>query len=106
MSKFFGEENVARLMLALQDEHLPALQWQDHSCFGHAESIKFCWKRWESGTNAYLEEGSDTLKRDWPFRTVVYMLWENNKLTARVVQRCVREPSETDSWLWSESWAS
>ncbi len=108
---FFGKNDAVRLVEAVQDIHLPARQWQDHFCVSHkstendshTESVKYCWRDWKKGADVDLGEGSETLKRNWPFLAV---LWVQDNLSYRIVQGCVRDAFEESNWLLKGAWAS
>ena len=106
---FFGKAEASKMMEYIQVwlQQLPADRWDDHHCESflgtkdeyYKELVKYCWREWKIGKSLNLGYGEEKMKKDWPFRTVIVLLKDGEKMTARLVQGCLRDAFENNNWL-------
>ena len=106
---FLSKYDSTKLMENVQVwmQQLPAGRWEDHHCESflgarddyYKECVKYCWREWKIGKDLDLGYGDEKMKQDWPFRTALVFLWEGEKMTARLVQGCLRDALENNNWV-------
>ena len=92
-----GRADASRIVEEAACRELPR-RWLDHACLSHrftehsnyADHVKYYWEDWKKGADVDLGEGSESLKRDFTFRAIV---WVAEDFGYWLVQVCVRDVS-------------